>query len=312
MAYIFANQLLDMFNPSLWRGEVVEVTSTKIVISDGYYTGIFEGYDFQFDGYSITGGVLERYEEYFLDSWLGHADDLKIYAPAVSNLILSNDLPMLYSLALVGNDTILGSGDNDVLMGYAGNDQFVDAGGYNVVNGGSGLDVLDVYGNFDNFSVIFAGGEIWVDRLDRAQENTTVSIERIVFDDGTLALDYDGNAGQAYRIYQAAFDRTPDTAGVAFWVNEIDNGMSLLQVASGFLQSAEFLSIYGTNPSNLDFIERLYQNVLGREGEAAGVDYWLDQMQQGADRAQVLASFSESQENVVGVMPQIENGIWLG
>lgn len=153
---------------------------------------------------------------------------------------------------------------------------------------------------------------IEMDRLDGSSKNDLYSIERARFDNGTLALDINGNAGQAYRIYQAAFDRTPDTAGLAHWVNQLDQGASLIDVARGFVRSAEFRSVYGSNPGNADFVDRLYENVLGRDGEPGGFAYWTGELDRGASREYVLASFSESQENIVGVMPEISSGIWLG
>ncbi len=135
-------------------------------------------------------------------------------------------------------------------------------------------------------------------------------LERIVFVDGILAFDFDGGAGQAYRIYEAAFDRMPDLGGLSYWIRSIDSGASLLSVAEGFINSAEFKSVYGENPTDAELISKLYQNILNREGEAAGIDYWLDQLGSGASRAQVLANFSESPENVQGVAPAISDGIW--
>ena len=42
--------------------------------------------------------------------------------------------------------------------------------------------------------------------------DTIIGFKRLEFNDGTLALDIDpgDTAGQAYRLYQAAFARTPD------------------------------------------------------------------------------------------------------
>ncbi|WP_436001158.1 DUF4214 domain-containing protein, partial [Rhizobium sp. LjRoot30] len=136
------------------------------------------------------------------------------------------------------------------------------------------------------------------------------NIERVRFADGTLAFDTDGNAGQAYRIYQAAFDRTPDAAGLTFWVKTLDAGKGLLGAADGFVTSTEFQTLYGTNISNQAFVEQLYQNVLGRAGEEAGIDFWTDRMTNGVSRAEVLAGFSESAENIAGVAPAIADGIW--
>lgn len=139
---------------------------------------------------------------------------------------------------------------------------------------------------------------------------SSAGIERLEFQDGVLALDLDGIAGQAYRIYQAAFDRDPDIAGLSYWIKSMDGGESLLEVATGFLNSVEFAAVYGSDASNETFIAKLYENILGREGEAAGLDYWEQQLTSGWNRAQVLASFSESGENVTGVAPAIADGIW--
>ena len=51
-----------------------------------------------------------------------------------------------------------------------------------------------------------------------------MSSERLTFSDANIALDIDGNAGQAHRIYKAAFDRAPDLGGLGFWINTLDNG----------------------------------------------------------------------------------------
>lgn len=140
--------------------------------------------------------------------------------------------------------------------------------------------------------------------------DTLSSIERLKFNDGTLAFDTDGTAGQIYRLYQAAFDRAPDAEGLGFWLDGIDAGTSLLDVATGFLATSEFQTIYGVDPTPADFVAKLYLNILGREGEAAGLAYWEGQINSGISMAQVLASFSETQENRTGAEGLIEDGIW--
>ena len=130
----------------------------------------------------------------------------------------------------------------------------------------------------------------------------------------THAFDVDAgeNAGSAYRVYQAAFARTPDNGGLKYWIGQVDAGTSLIDVAKGFIASAEFQSIYGANPSNADFVSKLYQNVLGREGEAGGLAFWVGELDSGArDKATVLAGFSESSENIAGVAATIADGIVL-
>ena len=70
--------------------------------------------------------------------------------------------------------------------------------------------------------------------------------------------------------------------------------------------------MYGANPSNLSLVEKLYENVLGRSGEAAGIAYWESELNSGnRDQARVLMDFAESAENILGVAPAISEGIFF-
>ncbi|MCO5733692.1 DUF4214 domain-containing protein [Rhizobium sp. SSA_523] len=135
-------------------------------------------------------------------------------------------------------------------------------------------------------------------------------VERVKFQEATLFLDTGKgeNAGTAYRLYQATFDRTPDADGVRYWVGRLDDGQDWHQTASQFLQSQEFQNTYG-NTSNRQFVSTLYENVLGRSGEAEGIAFWQSYLETGkGDRASVLLSFSESNENVELVGNVIADG----
>jgi hypothetical protein len=150
------------------------------------------------------------------------------------------------------------------------------------------------------------------DQLARLQD-----IERVTFDlngyESYLAFDTDGNAGQAYRLYQAAFARTPDQPGVRYWTWELDDGMPLEDVAEGFLSSEEFARTYGSDLSDRAFVEEIYENVLQRAPDDSGYDYWLGRLDEpGTTRADVLIGFSESPENKQLVGGAIADGIELG
>lgn len=56
-------------------------------------------------------------------------------------------------------------------------------------------------------------------------------------------------------------------------------------------------------------MQLLYNNVLHRNGETAGVRGWVDALNNGMTRAEVLFGFSESRENIANVAPLIKNGI---
>ncbi|MGG7603106.1 DUF4214 domain-containing protein [Massilia sp. BKSP1R2A-1] len=125
------------------------------------------------------------------------------------------------------------------------------------------------------------------------------NVERLQFGKSMVAFDVDGTAGQAYRIYQAAFDRKPDAGGLGAWIHVLDHGTSLDTVAGGFLASGDFAERYGNNLTNDQFATRLYQNVLHREPEKGGDDHWT----------LVLAAFGESNENKAQVIGAIQDGM---
>lgn len=175
--------------------------------------------------------------------------------------------------------------------------------------GGSGFDTIRFGSLMADYNVARSGDGFIISSPLSTQSSVLTGIERIFSADGhARALDIDGVGGAAYRLYQAAFDRAPDQAGIGFWIAAMDRGISLHDVAAGFMASAEFTARYGASSSNTDFVALLYQNVLNRPGEQAGMDYWIGALDRGYQRADVLANFSEGAENAANVASLIGNG----
>jgi hypothetical protein len=101
------------------------------------------------------------------------------------------------------------------------------------------------------------------------------------------------------RLYHASFDRSSDSAGVANWATQLASGsLSIADVADEFIQSDEFISLYGDNVSDEEFVNLLYTNVLKREADEDGFNGWLNQLENGTSRSDVLIGFSDSDEHV--------------
>lgn len=133
---------------------------------------------------------------------------------------------------------------------------------------------------------------------------------RLRFADTSLDLGVDGVSAQAYRLYQAAFGRTPDAAGLGYWIGVLERGVPLETVAQGFTESAEYRALYGAAPDSRTIVERYYRNVLGRAGESGGMAFWIDVLERGAaTRGAVLVGFSDGVENQAMVAPAIAAGI---
>lgn len=111
------------------------------------------------------------------------------------------------------------------------------------------------------------------------------------------------------RLYDAVLGRLPDQSGLTSWANVADNsGVTLLQIADAFTQSSEFQSRFGSL-SNQQFIEQLYRFSLDREGDAAGIQSWVNVLNNGVSRARVVLEFSESAEHVRNTLSLTENGV---
>lgn len=192
-------------------------------------------------------------------------------------------------------------------VGSAGADTILMAAGSAAIDGGAGLDTV-VYGGKRADFLLQREVYGFAVRDKVGDTDNLINIERIKFDDAMVALDIDGTAGQVYRLYRAAFDRVPDSDGLAFWIGVMDRGnVTLTQITADVMTSKEYTDLYaGTSDSS--FIQKLYQHVLHREPDGAGFDWWVNNLN-NVSRTDVLALFSESAENQAQVIGEIQHGI---
>ena len=106
-------------------------------------------------------------------------------------------------------------------------------------------------------------------------------------------------SGEMFRLYNAAFARFPDADGLKYWIQQYSSGQNTKRVISqSFLGSAEFKERYGDNVSNAKYVETLYLNVLGRDYDKEGYNYWVGNLNAGTEtRYELLLGFAESAEN---------------
>jgi len=150
-----------------------------------------------------------------------------------------------------------------------------------------------------DYLVVNNNGTLIVDDkgLEGEGDRTLSGLDTVLFADGTGIFDPTGTAGTVLRLYQAALGRTPDLGGLKFWVGDVDNShVSLADVANSFAGSPEFIHNYGSL-SDADFIQQLYQNVLGRAGDPGGTQFWQSALGAGFSRGEVVVGFAESPED---------------
>jgi alpha-tubulin suppressor-like RCC1 family protein len=109
---------------------------------------------------------------------------------------------------------------------------------------------------------------------------------------------FSGNVAPVARLYWAYFGRIPDYTGMNYWTKKRRTGTGLSTISQGFANSSEFKRTYGTLSNRL-FVALVYQNVLGRPGEASGITYWTGKLDNRTrTRGQVMTGFSESNEYI--------------
>lgn len=221
------------------------------------------------------------------------------------NVAIAYNCKIQNALGGAGDDWLTGGNLAPVytLKGNAGNDN---------VNGSQGAVAVSVY-SANKSSYAISGNESSASVQDsvasRDGTDTLSFVQRLKFSDTVFALDVakGEHAGEAYRIYQTAFDRAPDAKGLGYWIKTLDNGSSLNSVASVFVNSQEFVAKYGTL-NNETFVGQMYLNGLHRAADPGGQNYWTTQLNNGMTRATLVSEFSESNENVTAVAKIIGNG----
>lgn len=136
-----------------------------------------------------------------------------------------------------------------------------------------------------------AGIDYWAAQVDGGSQTMAEVVANL-----TASQEASDTVAPIIALYLTAFGRTPDAAGLQYWVAAERGGMSLDTIADSFVRSAEFSSTNGA--SDADFIATLYQNALGRSADAAGTDYWTAQLASGMTRTEVLSSITASQEGL--------------
>lgn len=96
------------------------------------------------------------------------------------------------------------------------------------------------------------------------------------------------------RFYQTVLERDAEPAGRNDWVDRLSAGVEAgADVARGFIFSAEFTN---RQLGNQDFVAVLYRAFFNRDPDQAGMADWLQRLESGTDRSDILDGFIYSQE----------------
>ncbi|MDB5366990.1 MAG: protease [Rhodospirillales bacterium] len=208
-------------------------------------------------------------------------------------------------------ENAIGGRGDDVLRGNAANNHLSGGAGNDTLDGGDGVDTAMFSLAWSNYTITTDGTAYTIAAKSGADGTDALhTIERVRFADGALLLDGGVNGAAAFRLYQAAFARSPDEAGLKVQIHALDTGTTLLQLSLNFLNSAEFQTAYGT-PDNGAYATALYKNVLGRNPDLDGLNVQVNALNVGLSREQLLLNFSESAENLSLTAPKTVVGLFV-
>ena len=298
MAQVALNAPVNFATAQTWYGNYTGVTATRITITDGYNTGIYSGqFTYPTSPTNDVAGVLQGYTEYSGATLKYAVSGLSVDAHLANFYISHNNVQGLLEVALIGNDSIVGSAGADVIIAYAGNDQIRGGAGNDTVDGGLGTDTLLYSNAASKYEIVATGPSLTVrDRTGVDGTDTLSNVEILTFSNisidaasvvktATLTKSQIDNLTE---VYIASFNRAPDALGLDYWGGRLKDGMGLDAIAKSFFSQAETATKYPGTMTNENFVTTVYGNVLGRTPDAAGLKFWVGQLDGGASRDSFL------------------------
>ena len=109
--------------------------------------------------------------------------------------------------------------------------------------------------------------------------------------------EFAGKGRFVAQAYIGIMARDADYNGFRGWLGWLENGGTELGLVDAFINSGEFQSNFGSNLDNGQFVTRMYENVLLRQPDSGGYNYFVGQLNNGQmTRAQVGLVFLQSTE----------------
>jgi autotransporter passenger strand-loop-strand repeat protein len=119
--------------------------------------------------------------------------------------------------------------------------------------------------------------------------------EAVVLVDGILSVGPDTNEATLQRLYEGFLGRGGEPAGMSYYDAKLTAGVSKATVATEMMHDPEYIAKYGTQtPTQL--VTRLYQGMLGRAPDPAGLAGWTAALAQGTSPGAVAIGIADSAE----------------
>jgi alpha-tubulin suppressor-like RCC1 family protein len=155
---------------------------------------------------------------------------------------------------------------------------------------GNRLFIMQQFRDFLNREGDAGGIAFWEGEFTAGRQTRSSMVETFF-----NSAEFQATGAPMARLYFATYLRIPDYSGLVFWTGQFRAGQPLTSIGDAFASAPEFVAQYGTL-DNAGYVNRLYQNILGRPADSAGLTFWVGQLNSGVTRGAMLTNFSESAE----------------
>ena len=192
----------------------------------------------------------------------------------------------------------------DIVLGFFYSQEYLEKGKSN------GEVVTDFYAAMLDREPDEGGFTDWTKRLDIGMTKTAIAsgfvnsqeftnlCNQYGISNGTVNLTdaRDFNYERTYfvyRLYKNCLGRDPEISGLEDWCRRLSDGATGSDVAYGFIFSGEYWDKHTTNE---EFVEMMYNTILGRESEEQGKNSWSGLLNYTNTREHVFNGFLFSNE----------------
>jgi len=281
---------LDLLNVGSGGGNVVLTGTDGNFIIQGTGNATVTG-GAGFDGFVVGGSGNDNFN-------FGGAGSTTVYGGAGNDSILTGG---------AGDSVFAGDGNDSVFTGGGGDTVFfqgLDPGAMvagqvgatqgSVIDTGSQVDVVV----FENMSAsAFHYNKVGNNGISASVNGQNVNIynaEVLKFNDGALVFTNSDDAAALIRLYEGILNRLPDAEGAKYWLEQIGKA-DIFSLFDYFIKSNEAQGVINSM-NNEQFLTYLYQNSFNRIPDQSGHDYWMDKLNHGISKTEVIFYFMNSQE----------------
>lgn len=149
--------------------------------------------------------------------------------------------------------------------------------------------LVDLYEQVFARPADLSGLDHWLGRIAAGGERSRLVVAR------SFLSSTEGASNEAVQAYEDLLGRGPDPEGLEFWTDFLRTG-SVNTLRFQHLASDEyFLLVGGTNET---YVAELYRELLGREIDPSGFEFYVDLLADGTPRWWVSRSIYESPESL--------------